>query len=89
MVSPLPQLRANLVYARPLLLLQPIGQRIPCRAVIFIRQEFARHGDLDPVALGIGQPLHDHVEIASPMMPSPNSSSISAFQAGPLTITSK
>ena len=38
----------------PLLLLQPIGHRVAGRAVILERQEFARHGDLDAVALGIG-----------------------------------
>ena len=43
---------------------------------------------IDAVALGGGQALDLHVEVDGNMMPSPNSSSISAFQAGPLTITS-
>src|SRR5262249_36014423 len=33
------------------------------RAVILERQEFARHRDLDPVALGVGEPLHHQVEV--------------------------
>src|SRR5437879_3967717 len=37
------------------LFLIPIGLRIAGGAVIFERQELARHGDFDAVALGIGQ----------------------------------
>src|SRR5207247_9221343 len=40
------------------LLLETILRHIPTRAVIFVRQEFSGHRDLDAVALGIGQELH-------------------------------
>src|ERR1035438_2979514 len=44
-------------------LLKAIFRHVAAGAVIFVGQEFARHRDLDPVALGIGQALHHHVEI--------------------------
>jgi hypothetical protein len=41
----------------------PYANSFPRRAVIFERQEFARHGDLDTVALGVGLALDLHVEV--------------------------
>ena len=55
------------------------------RALILERQKLPRHAELDAVALGVTLAHDVHVEVASPMMPSPNSSSISTFKAGPLT----
>jgi len=48
---------------RPLLLLQPIGQRVPRRAIIFVRQKLAGHADCDAVALGVGLARDVHVEV--------------------------
>ena len=74
--------------ARDLLFLIPIRQRVAGRAVIFVRQEFAGHADR-----ARGRPwdrlaLMSMSKSIADMMPSPNSSSISAFSAGPLTMTS-
>src|SRR5579864_7119760 len=44
-------------------LLESIFRHVAAGPVIFVGQEFARHRDLDPVALRIGQPLDRHVEI--------------------------
>jgi hypothetical protein len=56
--------------------------------IILIRKELSGHGELHAVTLCIGEPIEFDVKINRRLMPSPNSSSISAFQAGPFTITS-
>src|SRR5580700_7675897 len=45
-----------------LLFLVAVLRRIAGGAVIFVRQELARHGDPDPVAAGIGLALQLHFE---------------------------
>ncbi len=69
------------------LLLQPIGQRVAGGAVIFVRQEFAGHAELTRSPLGSALRVMSISKSIADMMPSPNSSSISAFSAGPLTRT--
>jgi hypothetical protein len=68
--------------------LKPYSGTLPLAPVISVRQEFSGHRDLDAVALRIGGALQRMSKSIADMMPSPNSSSISAFHAGPLTITS-
>src|SRR5882672_11056419 len=48
---------------RASLFLISVLRRVAGRAVILVRQELARHRDLDPVAAGIGLALHLHVEV--------------------------
>jgi hypothetical protein len=60
---------------------------IPTRAgIAVVLEELARHRDLDAIPFWIGQAIMP--KSISDMMPSPNSFSISTFQAGPMTITS-
>jgi hypothetical protein len=69
-------------------LLDPIFGQALLVLIILIWKELSGHGELHAVTLCIGEPIEFDVKINRRLMPSPNSSSISAFQAGPFTITS-
>jgi hypothetical protein len=56
-------------------------------ALIFTGQELAGHRDLARSPFGLGLRSNSMLKPIADMMPSPNSFLISAFQAGPSTIT--
>ena len=73
----------------PLFFLVAVAGHVAGRAVIFIRQEFPRHGDLDAVTLGVGLAFELQVKVdrrydavAELLLDQ------RAFRAGPLTTTS-
>ena len=47
-------------------LLEPVLRHVAAGAVIFVRQEFSGHRDLDPVALGIGDAVQSPCRNRSP-----------------------
>ncbi len=52
-------------------------------SVVLVGKEFARHGDLEAIPLGLASRSKSKLKSIADMMPSPNASSIKAFHAGP------
>ena len=72
----------------PSFLLQPQRQRVARRAVIFVRQELPVMPSCTRSPLGSALRVMSMSKSIADMMPSPNSSSISTLNAGPLTMIS-